>query len=74
MTDRLSGYTIVFEHDIREDDAEGVKNAVLQLRGVIAVVPVVADVHAQMAETRAAFELTAALRRFLQERVRGAGD
>lgn len=40
MTTRLKGLTVVFEHDIREDDAEHIVNAIRMIRGVLKVLPV----------------------------------
>lgn len=34
VSDRLKGCVVVFEHDIREDDAEHIMNAIRCLRGV----------------------------------------
>lgn len=42
MTDRFKGVTVAFEHDIREDDAVAVINAIRMIRGVLAVEPVAA--------------------------------
>ena len=43
MTDRYSSLTVVLERDIRDDDAEPLIAAIRQLRGVLRVVPKVAD-------------------------------
>ncbi len=43
MTDRLNALIVILEHDIREDDAEPIINAIQQLRGVLQVEPHVAD-------------------------------
>jgi len=44
MTDRLSGCTVVFEQDIRIDDAQdSVMQAIQQIRGVATVVPVIRE-------------------------------
>ena len=43
MTTRLKGFTVALEHDIREDDAEAIKNAIEALRFVQAVKPIEAD-------------------------------
>ncbi len=40
MTTRLKGLTVAFEHDIREDDAKMIVNAIHQLRGVLDVRPI----------------------------------
>lgn len=37
MTARLNSFTVVLEDDMREDDAENIKNAILMLRGVLTV-------------------------------------
>ncbi len=39
MSDRVKGFTIVLEHDIHEDDAEEIQNALLLIRGVMLVHP-----------------------------------
>lgn len=41
MTDRLIGCAVVFERDIREDDAESILAALRHIRGVRTVVPTV---------------------------------
>jgi hypothetical protein len=43
MTDRYNALTVVLEHDIRDDDAEAVANAIRQLRRVLSVSGNVAD-------------------------------
>ena len=51
MTDRLKGCTVVFDRDIRVDDAEHLLDAIRMLRGVIDVTPeikVLSDFHAQI--------------------------
>lgn len=52
MTDRYNAFTVVLEHDIRDDDAEALINAIKQLRGVRNVTPHIADINAQIAEER----------------------
>lgn len=39
MTDRYSGYIVVLENDIREDDAESTINAIKHIKGVLSVTP-----------------------------------
>lgn len=53
MTDRFHSLTVVLDHDIREDDAEGIINAIRHLRGVISVTGNVVDAETWMAEERA---------------------
>ncbi len=40
MTDRFNSVTVVFDHDIREDDLENWINAIRMMRNVIEVIPV----------------------------------
>jgi hypothetical protein len=40
MTDRLKGFTVVFEEDLCTNDAARIMDAVKQLRGVLSVEPV----------------------------------
>jgi hypothetical protein len=37
MTDRIKGFWVALDHDIREDDIQYLKNAILQFRSVLAV-------------------------------------
>jgi hypothetical protein len=46
MTDSHAGYIVVLDHDVREDDAEWIINAIRMIKGVIRVSPVLGD-HAQ---------------------------
>lgn len=40
MTTRLKGFTVFLEKDIREDDAEPIRAAIQQIRGVMAADPI----------------------------------
>lgn len=57
MTDRFAGVYVTFDHDIRKDDAQGLINAIGQLRGVIDVAPHVADFDMHIAQERVRLEL-----------------
>ena len=52
MTDRHAGYIVTLENDIREDDAEYIINALLMVKGVISVRPIVSDVELMVAKDR----------------------
>jgi hypothetical protein len=43
MTERVKGLLVVFESDIREDDAQHIINAISLLRGVAAVKTEISD-------------------------------
>ena len=57
MTDRLHSLTVVFERNIRADDAEPILAAIRMIRGVQSVTGQVADEASHMAEERARREL-----------------
>ena len=57
MTDRLKGLTVVFDDDIREDDAQPLIDAIGQLRGVLSVEPVKTTAEDYYARQRIAREL-----------------
>ena len=46
MTTRFSGFMVTLREDIREDDAQPIRDALMQLRAVADVQPIVADMHA----------------------------
>lgn len=47
VTDRLSGYVVTLEADIREDDAKKITKALGMIKGVLSVEPVIADQFAE---------------------------
>lgn len=57
MTDRYHSLTVVLEHDLREDDAEPLMNAIKMLKGVIDVSGNVTDIITLTAQARARSEI-----------------
>ncbi len=57
MTDRFNTLTVVLEKDIRDDDTEGLIEAIRRLRGVLNVAGNIADSNSWMAEERARYDL-----------------
>lgn len=57
MTDRHHGYVVTLAADLRADDAEPVITALRQIRGVVAVEPIVADTMTHVALARARTDL-----------------
>jgi hypothetical protein len=57
MTDRLKGCTVVFEQDMRDDDAESLLNAIGMIKGVLKVAPTLRTHEDFHAETRIRAEL-----------------
>lgn len=57
MTDRHSGYTVVLDKDVREDDAESIRLALSMVKGVHSVIPHVANHDLAVAERRVRREM-----------------
>lgn len=57
MTDRHCGYIVTIENNLREDDAANTITALRQIKGVISVQPVVADVTEAIGQARAENDL-----------------
>lgn len=43
MSDRVKGFVVTLERDIRDDDAEGIRNAICMIREVCSVQPIVVN-------------------------------
>lgn len=57
MTDRLKGYNVILERDVREDDAEYIENALKMVKGVGQVVPLVSGAEDAMVARRTKWKL-----------------
>jgi hypothetical protein len=53
MTNRHKGYVIALENDIRSDESERVIDAIMMIRGVLRVTPIVNDPSAWIEGERA---------------------
>jgi len=53
MTERVHALTVVFEEDLREDDVQELRLAILKFRGVLSVECHVVDIGAHVARERA---------------------
>lgn len=69
MTDRHSGYIVTLKHDIREDDAEQIRNALRMVKGVLSVRPLLGGgtVESFIARQRVQNEVTQKLLSMLDE-------
>lgn len=74
MTDRYAGYVVTLGEDIREDDAESIETALLMVRGVVAVEPIVADYEKACAEARVRHDIAKRLSKLTAELLRGKAD
>ena len=43
MTDRVKGFTVILEEDIRIDDVTGIEQSIGMIKGVLDVTPVISD-------------------------------
>lgn len=71
MTDRLKGCYVVFEKDIRVDDAEGIIKALAMVKGVLEVRTEVASFQDAVAYSRARNELGEKLMDVLYPELKG---
>lgn len=57
MTDRYNAFIVVLEHDIRDDDAQSIIEAIKHIRGVLSVEPHVAafEDHIALSRVRSEF-------------------
>lgn len=61
MSERYSHLTVILEHDIKDEDAANLINAIQQIRGVLTVQPKISGVMQAIANQRAKQELIDAL-------------
>jgi hypothetical protein len=52
MTDRVNGFFVTLDKDIREDDAVAIRRAILMVRHVIDVQPHISDFEDHVAKQR----------------------
>jgi hypothetical protein len=57
MTDRVKGFTVTLERDIRVDDVEIITNAISMIKGVASVEPSISNIDDQMARDRVKSEV-----------------
>lgn len=57
MSNRYHSLTIVLEEDMKDEDAEGLMDALLHLKGVVGVEPNISDPNTVTAVVRARYEL-----------------
>lgn len=66
MTDRLNGVTVIFDRDIREDDAKKYLDAIRMIKGVKAVKPIITEGATAIAGWRARQEMIEKLHAFIE--------
>jgi len=70
MTDRVKGFTVTLENDIREDYVEVILNAIKMVKGVATVEPVKATTHDQIIKTRVTLDLRKKFYDFMNENLK----
>ena len=53
MTDRIAGYVVTLDKDMRDDDVESTTNAIRMVKGVIGVQPLISSPEILIAYQRA---------------------
>ena len=67
MTNRIKGFTITLEKDIREDDIQPILDAIQMIKGVASVTSKVSDSVDHMARERVKSELRDKFYNFIQK-------
>lgn len=57
MSNYIKGFNVVLEQDIHEDNAALIQAALLQIKGVVSVEPLVANIEDHMARERVRLEM-----------------
>lgn len=67
MTDKVKGFTVTLDSDVRTDDMESILNAVRMIKGVVHVEPSIVTPGDHMNRQRVKSELLTKLFRLLHE-------
>ncbi len=67
MTDRIKGFAVVLDRNIRDDDAQPILDAIRQIRHVLSVTPMVSGHEDLFARERVKRELGEKLWKVLRE-------
>jgi hypothetical protein len=70
MTDRINGFTVVLEKDLRDDDFEQLQQAVLMLKGVSSIVPNIVDSGDTISRIQAMSDIRTKLYSFIVEELK----
>lgn len=68
MTDRIKGLVVTFDRDIREDDVEGIINAISLIKGVIGVDKSVVNINDRLNRVRVQSEIRDKIWKVLYEK------
>ena len=70
MTDRVKGFTVTLEKDIRIDDVETLMNSIKMLRGIASVTPSITTSGDHMNREMVAMEYRKKMYNFIQEELK----
>jgi hypothetical protein len=70
MTDRINGFTVVLEKDLRDDDFEQLQQAVLMLKGVSSIVPNIVNSGDTISRIQAMSDIRTKLYSFIVEELK----
>ena len=68
MTDRFMGLTVVLDDEYRSDDSQAIIDAIMMIKGVAKVVPVVANAEDYINRQRVAMEIEKRVFKALREK------
>jgi hypothetical protein len=74
MTDRIKGFLVTFEKDVRDDQIELIRNAIGHIRNVQSVKPYVSGLEDHMLYERAISEIGQKLLKFVRKECFGIKD
>ncbi len=67
MTDRVKGFTVTLEKDMRIDDVETIIQAIRMIRGIVDVAPSITNSDDHMNRERIRYELRDKFYKFMNE-------
>lgn len=67
MTDRVKGFTVTLEKDIRIDDVEVIMQAIRMIRGIADVEPIISTSEDHMNRQRIKYELREKFYKFMTD-------
>lgn len=70
MTDRVKGFVVTLEKDIRIDDVQPIMDAIKMVKGVVAVEPSISDSNDIIIESRVRVDLCNKLADFIRQNIK----
>lgn len=67
MSDRIKGFIVVLDKDYREEDIENLRNAILQMKGVVKVKDKITTADDYIVKERTLYQIKDKLYNFIEE-------